>query len=535
MKDLEKNLTDLKRSNPMSLFYEFGMTPDEIKSSIIDSFSSYFKNPDNLNEFAVSDLVGTWLSYLTIYRDHPDSLKLIKMILDIFNDAKLVNETQTIEAYLEWYPELNQSISRFWSLYNSQNNIIDLPIEDYLEVVLRTIGQSIEGLAKAFLKLLLHLNRIRRNKSFNVEEIRSKDLGVIVDELINTTNLTDLLILRPNNIRLNQWRNIAYHHNSKVINGKIFCSIKRNNLTEEFEISRTEIFNVLKTVLAVFKLIRVSETIFLIDNIQQIESKSVTIKESQLNVREESKLLDFYSSLSSQGFKVTDIKYDAEVAKMELYDMEDYGDLHKRAIHSSQFLYNLWLFTNSKQLTINYHLFTGAKFFTSEIDSSNFIKHSNSNVDFLKLMEGVKFSFISVEFPQNKDPFQDLKLSDEIKNHPQIFYSQLGQKITIEEFSKQFILSVFCNYLALKSEGFQDIKISIGNDGSVAWTEKPKSILLTVPAPIENKAFQIILIELLDTTISLYDQMELKRDIVLEAKNTNKYYQKKSLIKDQAG
>jgi hypothetical protein len=533
LKDFQKKLAAFKSSNHVALFYEFGMTPEDIKSAIIDTFGDYFRNNEVLKEEAVNSLVNSWLSYLTIQRDYPELLHFIQKVLDIFNGAKIVNEIRTVEAYLIWLPELNQSISRFWSLYNNQSNIFELCIEDFVEESLGIIGQSIEGLAKPFLKLLVHSNRIRRNKPINLLELQSKDLGVLIDELINTSDLQDLLILQPNSIRLNQWRNIAYHHNSKVLNGRIFCNFKRNGQQEEFEITKAELFMIVKRILGIFKLIRLSQTIFCIDNIYQIQTQSDSIDTAQINIREESKLLDFYSSLSSQGFCVTDLKYDNDIAKLDIHDMEEYSDFEKRGAHSSQFLYNLWIFTSSSHLIINYYLYSGEKFLTSEIASESFSKYSGTEVKLSILLDAMRFTFISPGFKQDKDPFRELQLSEEVKSHPQIFYSQLGEVISIEEFIKQFILSVFCNYISLKSEGLEDIKINIGSDGSLARTAIPKGIILHVPAPIENKALQVLLLKTLENVIDLYEAKELKRELVVQAKLNNQFYQKKDLIKNQ--
>ena len=60
-----------------------------------------------------------------------------------------------------------------------------------------------------------------------------------------------------------------------------------------------------------------------------------------------------------------------------------------------------------------------------------------------------------------------------------------------------------------------------------------KKIILRVPATIRNKAYQLKLIELLEQVINLYSNGELKREIVEDAKMNNKYYFKKSLVKDQ--
>ncbi len=150
-----------------------------------------------------------------------------------------------------------------------------------------------------------------------------------------------------------------------------------------------------------------------------------------------------------------------------------------------------------------------------------------------ELLKDVNFSFISTNYTQNKDPFENLILSNKIKEHPQKFYSQQGEKLTIEEFSKKFILSIFTNYLVLISEGLKSntIKINIGSDGSMAIADE--KIVLRVPALIENKAYQLKLIELIEKVINLYSTGELKREIVENAKMDNKYFFKKSLVKQQ--
>ncbi len=355
-------IADFEQSNPLPLFYEFGMSPDELKSEIIDCFSKYFQNEERLKKFATSDLVNNWLSYILVERDSPESIKNIEGILEIFNGAKSINQKETIEAYSSWLPEVSQGISRFWSLYNNQVDIKNLCIEDYLEEYLRVIGHTIEGILKPFIKLLLHLNRIRRKKEVVISEIKSKDLGVAIDELINTTNLDSLFIISKKSIRLNQWRNIAYHHNSKIVDGEIICWYKKNGLINEFKISRNELFSSLMEILLSFKLIRISETIFCFDNIDEIQESRNSVDKESINIREEARLLDFKSSLSLQGFKIQKLKTKNDSSILKLIDMQEYGNFQKRAIHSSQFLYNLWLYTKSKKLTIEYYTFNGNKF-----------------------------------------------------------------------------------------------------------------------------------------------------------------------------
>ncbi|MBU3010708.1 hypothetical protein KO506_04805 [Polaribacter vadi] len=526
-------IADFEQSNPLPLFFEFGMSPDELKSEIIDCFSKYFQNEERLKKFATSDLVNNWLSYILVERDSPESVKNIEGILEIFNGAKSINQKETIEAYSSWLPEISQGISRFWSLYNNQVDINNLCVEDYLEESLRMIGHTIEGISKPFIKLLLHLNRIRRKKEVVFSEIKSKDLGVAIDELINTTNLNNLFIISKEAIRLNQWRNIAYHHNSKIVDGEIICWYKKNGIINEFKISRNELFSSLMEILLSFKLIRISETIFCFDNIDEIQESRNSVDKEAINIREEARLLDFKSSLSLQGFKIQKLKTKNDSSLLKLIDMQEYGDFQKRAIHSSQFLYNLWLYTKSKKLTVEYYTFSKNKFLVSQIDSKIFASHTKGDLKLSELLKDVDFSFISTNYTQNKDPFENLILSKNIKEHPQKFYSQQGEKLTIEEFSKKFILSIFTNYLVLISEGLKSntIKINIGSDGSMAIADE--KIVLRVPALIENKEYQLRLIELIEEVINLYSTGELKREIVENAKMDNKYFFKKSLVKQQ--
>jgi len=534
LKSLTDKIIEYNQYSPISLFYEFGFSPDDIKSSIVETFSDYFQNQRNLQKYAISDLVDNWLAHLTVYRDDPNALKSIDLILKIFNEAKQVNQDESIKSYVFWYPDIYQSISRFWSLYNSQAKLDELCLEDFLAESLRAIGQTIEGILKPFLKLLLQLNRIRRHKAYNSTDIQSKDLGVVIDELISTTELADLLIITPGSIRLNQWRNIAYHHNSKVINNEIICWYKKDGSNLDFKISRSDLLLTLKNIVLSFKIVRISETIICFDNFDEIQKLITYNIDNQINIREEAKLLSFYTPLNSQGFEILDLQFDKSTAVLKLRDLQEYLDFSKRAIHSSQFVYNLWVYTDSNKLIVEYYTFNGNKFLISEIKSDNFINVKKKSTKLSELLKEIEFTFVSTEFSQNKDPFSNLTFSKEIKNYPQNFFSQKGKKISLREFSKQFTLAVFSNYLAFASEGIKNVKINTGSDGSIARSDDQKrNILLHVPARIENKNLQLKLIELLGQVIELYEKGELQWKLVEEAKINNKFFYKKDLIKKQ--
>lgn len=531
---MQTKLKHYVETSPLSHFYEFGLTPKDIKELIIETFKPYFENLENLEKYAVSDLTTNWLAFVSIYKEFPDSLRFIDNLLEVFNGAKSQDLNKTIETYVQWLPEIKQSISRFWSLHNNQVNLNKLCIEDFLEESMRMIGQTIEGLSKTFLKLLLQLNRIRRNKSYTLSEIKMKDLGVVIDELLSTTDISELLIFQPHEIRLNQWRNIAYHHNNKIINNEIFCWFNKNGEYFEFKVSRVEIAEILKNILLTFKLIRISETIFSFDNLESIQSEMNKVGEDSKNIRQEAKLIDFYSLIESQGFKIVDLDISKELSVMKLQDLQSYGDFVKRSIHSSQFLYNLWLHSESDKMVVEYLLSNGKKFLTSEIESKDFkLLEKESNLS--KLLKNVKFNPHVVDF-QNVNPFEVDDLPNELKEKEIGYRSQIGEKISLNEFIKQFSLSVFCNFLVLRSERFEenDISINVGSDGSMIVGKNEKGqIVFHVPASIQNKTLQKHIISKIEATINLYNNYKLEYEIVEAAKENNKYYFKKSQVRQQ--
>ena len=529
---IKSKIKEFNESHQLSHFYEFGLSPDEIKELITDSLNPYFLNKNNLEIYAISDLVNCWLSFVSVQKDYPESLAFIQDIINIFNGAKKVNSDQTIEAYIQWLPDISHSMSRFWSLVNRQSSLKELCLEDFLEVSMDTIGKTIEGLSKSFFQLLLHLNRIKRGKPFDANEIKSKDLGIVIDELINTTELKELLIIYPN-IRLNQWRNIAYHHQASVINDEMNFSYNQKEGKVDFKLSRDELFNTVKKIVLTFKLIRIAETIFCFDNLGRIQQELTNIDSSCISVRKEAKLLDLYSSIGSQGFKITSLDIDEGISRLQVTDMQLYSNYAERGAHSSQFLYSLWLFTKSKKLIVDYYTFSGKKFLTSKIDSDSFENircHTLSEI-----LQEARYKLHLSKF-QNENPFAKIKVTKELKQTNDHFVSQHGDNICLVEFIEQFTLSVFCNYLVLMSEGFNSVEISInvGIDGAMTVGKgKNGHIVLHTPARIEEIEVQKILLKAINKTIHSFQKSYLQVALVENAMQNNKYYFKKSLVKKQ--
>lgn len=194
----------------------------------------------------------------------------------------------------------------------------------------------------------------------------------------------------------------------------------------------------------------------------------------------------------------------------------------------------MWAFTESNQLVIDYHLFNGDFFLTSEIDDRSFIE-SNEKTTLVDLLQNVKFIPHVIDY-QNLVPIDIIDLPSELKDKESSYLSQCGEKISLKEFANQFSLSVFCNFLVFLSEGFEEdeIKINVGRDGSLIIGEKDNiPILFHVPAIIESDILQKFIIKLIYLSIELYNNGKLKYEIVETAKKDNHFYFKKSQIRDK--
>ncbi|WDE05433.1 hypothetical protein SG34_000320 [Thalassomonas viridans] len=531
---MTKNIENYYKSNFLSHFYDCGMSPEEIKESLFDSLSTYFLDKQNFKKYAFSELINTWQMYLSVYKEFPEFLTSLEEILNIFNEAKKANHIATLNAYVEWLPEISHGISRLWSLLNYQHDLSKLSLDDFVEISMDTIGKMIEGVIKNFVFLLIHLNRIKRGKNAIAGDIKNRDLGECIDELINTSNLDSILVITPHNIRLNQWRNIAYHHNIKVIENNIYISYLQKNQREEINLSRTELFLIVKKVVLSFTLMRLSENIFSFNNQDSIHKVLDSSNSNHIKVRNESREVDFIGKLSSQGFKVIDLQTDKEDSLLKVTDMQLYSDYEARAIHASQFLYQLWLYTNSSSLIIEYLTHTGEVYLRSKISSVFFTK-VNTNNELVDALENTEFT-LSKKRWQTENPFKSLKISKRQKKMHDYFLSQYEEKISLNEFIKQFTLTVFCNYLALRSEGFgeNEISLNITDDGVVSIAKGSKgSVILLSQAPIKEPEVKKIVSKSINAIIKSFIKAKLQKDIVDSAIYLNKFYCKKSFIKAQ--
>ncbi len=391
-------LDDFSTHSPFEAFYKHGIKPEDIKSAIIQTLSPYFQNHNRLEEYATSWLVSGWVNF-SLFKPNKWHLDKFEKCLSLFNQAKSQNDT-CYSVIVDWVPEINQSLTRFWSFKNLSQDLEQLEIQEYLEENLKIIGQILEGVTKSYLKLLLHLNRLIRNKEASKESIINLDLGVIVDELISTTDFPELFCPPPWDIRLNQWRNISYHHNAKVVGDKIICWYGKEPNIKKISLTRDELTEVVKSIVGIYNTFKNVEFVFVFDNLPEYQEECGKRDHGDFVIREEVELLELFSGINSQGFKVINFTKNDDCSNLILEDLTE-EEPRKRAIHSSQFLYHLWTYTQSNEVRIEYRLLDGSSYFISSANGEVCRKISTNEKPIEYLAENATFKVL--HDPENKD------------------------------------------------------------------------------------------------------------------------------------
>jgi hypothetical protein len=217
----------------MLTFFQHGITPSDIKAAIIETLDPYFSNKQNLEDYAIKYLVSGWINFM-LFRRNGWYFGKFEKCLDLFNEAKARAPEACFEAVALWLPEINRAVTKYWSFSNLEQDKDSLGLEEFLEENLKIIGQMLEAVAKPYFKLLLHINRIRRGDIASFAQIDQLKLGSLIDELIVASGIQELFKPPPWEIRLNQWRNIAYHHTAEIDNERIICWYIQNRDKKKF-------------------------------------------------------------------------------------------------------------------------------------------------------------------------------------------------------------------------------------------------------------------------------------------------------------
>lgn len=343
--------------------FEEGISPDQVKQTVLYLLTPYFNNLEILHELAAGVLVTEAVNLARISQNSWAKEMFVK-VLSSYRTAYSIDKRACVKGCVEWYGDILNASSEYVSISNLSSTLTELSeltIKDFSYTVFRNLGALIEACFQPYLKELLLQIRISCAKQNSESGLREMALGAVVNELCNVSNYSELLTPKTWNLKLHQWRNISQHHNTHVENGKIIATYKisGSGTQQSVSLTREELLNLLKQVDLIFSVIRGAHGIFVVDSVSVEEFKAFANRD--FSVRSDVKVFWLASSLATQGFELKDISISDKLVFAVIKDVmdaplnEDLKDYKlKRMIHSTQFIYSIWFYFPAKTITIEH-------------------------------------------------------------------------------------------------------------------------------------------------------------------------------------
>jgi len=324
-----------------------GATPDKIRARVVDTLAPHFVNPEVLSELAIKTLLPEAVNMSILYEDDW-ALGMYQHCLTTHRLAQANHGLEAIRISVSWEPLISQGLSEYWSLLHLEFPKDELPLEEFKTETIRTIGALIEAVIQPFLRELLHMIRLRDSIKDAVAPPDRMTLGNIVDELMKSSRFPDLFAPPPWGVRLNQWRNVADHHSARVDGNEIVCSYGHPPRLCAIRLSRIQLLSVAKMMVNIVRAVNLARTLFLVDN--RRDAKDYL---PQIVRRAEDQMMNFTLGVASQGFEVMDVRITDEESFVSLKDITPL-DPSLRVGHATQLVYQLWVHTQRKRISIEY-------------------------------------------------------------------------------------------------------------------------------------------------------------------------------------
>lgn len=339
-------LRGVRAFSPLLQAYEAGYTTEEIRRSIIDALTPEFKNAAMLGRYSI-DLLTVEAVNVSKIRNSEWASNLFDQCLHIRRQHLTNDADDCAKTCALWEESIGKALSFYWSAVRLEHEKTDLPLDEFAYELFRNIGGLIEGTLQVYLKELLHIAQRSQGESVTFGDIDSLDLGKTIRLVGEKAAISSYMTLSPWNVPLNQWRNIAQHFSMNSSGSLIVCRYgarHQHNIT----LTRPELLDVARSLFLLFSTIRTAQTIFALDNADTLiaHCKGFVRKEADSQFQ-------FAVGAASQGFEVVELEVSKESAQAVLADVTA-QESAARSIHASQFVYPLWIATQSQRLIIDY-------------------------------------------------------------------------------------------------------------------------------------------------------------------------------------
>lgn len=201
-----------------------GYTPTDIKESTLNVLSPYFDNKNALYKFACEGQILSIFEFFVKYHYDKKFTDGIRHVLECYKNAYNTNKNEFWDIILCSYDQMVNDENKMWTVRRNVVNIDNMDFYDKVMTYMNLIGANLEITAKHITQELYALIRMSKNKDVDYLAIRKQDFGVIINNILDQNLLNNEFITLPLQIKLSDWRNIAYHHSFSVSGNKIKCS-----------------------------------------------------------------------------------------------------------------------------------------------------------------------------------------------------------------------------------------------------------------------------------------------------------------------
>jgi len=354
--------------------YEKGLKQNEIEKLIINKFKPYLKNKNILRVYVLAYLPQYIDSLLYISSDNEMKF-LFERCLEIFWKAKEKDLDNCYKSYQYWQEDVLAATSKIISLITLDQDRSKMNLHEFAEDIFTKIGKIIEACIQPYLRILLFLENIINNRNPSKIGINKLDLGDVINKLYKYKIMNELLIPAPWNLKLNDWRNIPKHDKYSIKDNKIVCRYKKPPKQKEIILLQPELWKLFLCINDIFAILRLAHSVFFLDNINDIPKYW-----ENMQLREESELLDQISVYGMFGFSVKDYSIEENKVKFKLIDKTNSAP--DTRLNQLLFLIRpTWYKTRKKIIILEYFNSQNSPIFQIEVDTSKREDIFSLNVD----------------------------------------------------------------------------------------------------------------------------------------------------------
>ncbi len=396
MTNTEKLLAFLRANNVFEAMYRSGSTPDEVRSTIVETLKPFFRNMAALDRYVLDFLVPDFVNLLRARTRYPGIYSDIMLVLDAYHEAADNKGSILFPIIRELRSTMIETGDRFWAFVNLEKDKSQLEIHEFVKTSFDDIAGLVEELLKPHIVEQIVLTRLLRDKTVDLRVLQNTKLGLLVDELVQYSMYPHLFAVRPEGLKLSTWRNIASHRSYHVTDQQIACEYHIGTKMHSLVLSRDQLFARVREIARSLEVLNFAHKFFGFDKMDVVAQTGTLSGSAQTGPpgRPEVWMLFYVTGLNSLGFDVLELRFcEGGEALLVVQDLTE-EDPKSRGIHTSQFTYSLWLWTGAATVTVEYRLKNDKQYLRSVVtadvcqaihNGERGIDHLASNVQFTLL------------------------------------------------------------------------------------------------------------------------------------------------------